>query len=204
MSRDSSGNCTRNKTGGYIAGASILAADVNAEIADIITMLTDSVSRSGKGALQANLDVGGYKIVNSDAGSASGNLVEYDQMNTAITASKKYKTGSFTRAMNSASGSQAVTGVGFQPKFLRFVCGVTGQAIGSWGTYDAATSQCMFESDDGLKHVTASLCVVLQYAATSAQQVASVASLDADGFTLTWTKNNSPTGTGFINWEAIG
>lgn len=73
MPRDSAGNCTRNH--GVVSGATafeqefIAGTDVNyqshdAGMNDVIAMLTDSFSRSGKGAMQANADMGGFRLTN--------------------------------------------------------------------------------------------------------------------------------------------
>jgi microcystin-dependent protein len=84
MSRNGSGTYTRPIVSGVIAGDDILASEYNSEIDDISTALTDSVSRSGKGALQANLDAGGYKITNLGAATANGQAVRYDEFTSSI------------------------------------------------------------------------------------------------------------------------
>lgn len=83
MSRNSSGTYTRPIVTGIIAGDDILASEYNSEIDDISTALTDSVSRSGKGALQANLDAGGFKVTNLGAATANGQAVRYDEFTAA-------------------------------------------------------------------------------------------------------------------------
>lgn len=85
MPRNSSGTCT-NPLGPFIAGISIVATEVNTVNSDIYADLTDSLSRSGKGGLTANMNAGGFRITNLQAGNASGHAVEYDQFNTQISA----------------------------------------------------------------------------------------------------------------------
>jgi hypothetical protein len=51
------------------------ATEVNADFTDVAAQLTDSLSRSGKGGMQAALDMGGYKVQNTGAPAASGDVV---------------------------------------------------------------------------------------------------------------------------------
>lgn len=90
MPRNSSGTCSKALPD-FIAGDDIRATDANNVNDDFVSMLTDSLSRSGKGGLQANMDAGGFRITNLQAGNASGHAVEYDQFNalsTIVTTSK--------------------------------------------------------------------------------------------------------------------
>jgi microcystin-dependent protein len=79
MSRNSGGTYTRPIVSGVIAGDDIRASDYNSEIDDISTALTDSLSRSGKGTMLANLDAGGFKVTNLGAATANGQAVRYDE-----------------------------------------------------------------------------------------------------------------------------
>lgn len=78
MPRNSSGTCT-NPLGPFIAGDDILATEVNSVNSDVYSVLTDSLSRSGKGGLTANLDANGFKIANLGAANANGQAVRYDE-----------------------------------------------------------------------------------------------------------------------------
>ena len=64
MPRDNSGKATSSQEPAK-SGTTILARVYNAVISDIMDMLTDSLSRSGKGKMQADLDLGGKKIINA-------------------------------------------------------------------------------------------------------------------------------------------
>lgn len=61
MPRDSSGNCTLAESA-FVPGTTISSAAVNSDFSDIITMLTDSLSRSGQGGMTAvlELDTSGF------------------------------------------------------------------------------------------------------------------------------------------------
>lgn len=94
MSRNSSGTYTRPIVAGVVAGDDILASEYNSEIDDISTALTDSLSRSGKGAMLANLDAGGFKVTNLAAATANGQAVRYDEFTSAISSLTSSKANS--------------------------------------------------------------------------------------------------------------
>lgn len=56
MPRNSSGSCTLAEAA-FVASTPIRAATMNSDLSDIADMLTDSLSRSGKGSMQATLDL---------------------------------------------------------------------------------------------------------------------------------------------------
>lgn len=107
-----------------------------------------------------------------------------------------YKISSFTRAMTTASGSQIITGIGFRPKLILFQCGIPGTGFGSSGTVTTDSQLASLYSTPNMSPAQA-------YAGFAGIDVSNyqtfvVASFDADGFTLTWTKVASPTGTAAI------
>lgn len=98
------------------------------------------------------------------------------------------------RTNSDATGDVAYTGVGFTPTCI--TCNASVEGISqSVGICDSAKTQaCKFviggagyDADGDFIHGETTL--------SSARQVATVKTLDADGFTLTWTKTGSPTGT---------
>ena len=108
----------------------------------------------------------------------------------------KSKIIAISRDMTLASGSVAYTGIGFQPTSMVAIGCINGSmpplTVGiadsgrnafSLNQYGASAIQAV----GGLLNITVSPGVY---------QAAAVASFDADGFTLTWTKAGSPTGTG--------
>jgi hypothetical protein len=108
---------------------------------------------------------------------------------------KGIKVGTFTRDLTASSGDVAITGVGFKPSALitfgTVTTGTIGFSIGfsdgnagyssevrgSTPTYDS-TGGGLWQTFDGTN-----------------QHYAILKSFDSDGFTLTWTKVNTPTGT---------
>lgn len=96
-----------------------------------------------------------------------------------------------TRDLTAASGNVSYTGAGFKPTVIIQLSHITA-SIASIGLADSA------RTDLGLKmNVTATYESGVIYFETSSNnyQYGTIASYDSDGFTLTWTKVNSPTGT---------
>ena len=127
-----------------------------------------------------------------------------------------FKKGSFTK--NTATGSQAVTGVGFQPEALIFFWTrqtATGSASNSYlGTGFATGSSneraVAYASDDAdgnaadsAMYQSQSHCLImfLENSATAAA-LAELTSFDADGFTLNWTTNEAR--ADIIHYVALG
>lgn len=106
-----------------------------------------------------------------------------------------FKVGAFTRDVSAASGNVATTGVGFLPKVLVIMGVINAAPQMSIGFYDGTAHGCIAMYTNDAWTYTASYITFCQFGSGSSEQKASVASLDADGFTLTWTKTGTPTGT---------
>lgn len=118
--------------------------------------------------------------------------------------------GYASRNQNTASGTQAITGVGFTPKIVYFLCVMGGTNRLSWGFGTSSDNRCVLDyhsanptssydtyssSGDALKPMVDN----------SNHQKGSINSMDADGFTITWTKVGSPaSATMEIHFFAIG
>lgn len=114
-----------------------------------------------------------------------------------LTEITEYKILALTRDMTGATGDVAYTGVGFQPRQVVFFGSVSNETAGSWGVDDGTTKNCSYQEDAGkmLSSITSSIVMRL---GSNLNQHAFSASLDSDGFTLTWVKDGSPTGTATI------
>uniref|UniRef100_A0A6M3KB96 Uncharacterized protein n=1 Tax=viral metagenome TaxID=1070528 RepID=A0A6M3KB96_9ZZZZ len=133
-------------------------------------------------------------------------------MNAAATApewAKGLKVGSLTRNMISGSGDVAYTGVGFKPGSIIFIACVNASSQFSIGFDDATTHTAILDNSidaDAANtwSATASSSIHLcTGVAGIVFQTAIVKTFDADGFTLTWTKGNTPSGTGNIIYIAL-
>lgn len=114
--------------------------------------------------------------------------------------------GSFTRDTSVATGSQSVTGVGFKPKSLLFLANITAtsaMSIGLWGKNN--TAGCLLDNGAGAadSYTTNSSSVIFMRRTATADATAEPGTFDADGFTISWTKTGSPTGTTVVIYLAM-
>ncbi len=107
----------------------------------------------------------------------------------------------FTRDMTAASGDVSYTGVGFAPMALTTFCnnGTSAFSFGMSGSSKAG--YCAYR--DNLDVNGAGGFLIDLDMSGGAYQYATVKTYDADGFTLTWVKGGSPTGTASLNFLAI-
>lgn len=106
----------------------------------------------------------------------------------------------FTRDTSVASGTQAVTGVGFKPVSIQFIManGSGADNAASIGfTTPAGSAKCLNTPDTG---DTAGVWqtnsnVILYVESNTARYGATLESYDLDGFTLQWNKTGLPTAT---------
>ena len=112
------------------------------------------------------------------------------------------KAGTFTRNFTAVAGDVAITGVGFKPSAIIFYQCIVGSVVGSWGFATAANSYCIMLTGSGTLTISDTECIwSYQDGANSAR--AWMKTMDSDGFTLTWAKTGSPTGTGQIKYIAF-
>lgn len=107
---------------------------------------------------------------------------------------------SFTRVMTTAAGNVSYTGVGFKPSAVIFIAGIVGGSdSGSTGFSSASTNASLETLDFGTFGVfMQSVSLIIRNPTLADFQTATIASMDTDGFTLTWAKSGSPTGTGTV------
>lgn len=133
---------------------------------------------------------------------------QYQLLSGGAPALGRVKIGSFTRDTSTASGTQAVTGVGFKPRSLLFIqCGTTAWSGWSIGWDNVTATGCIASNQQvtaGTAVNTTSFSVQNIQSNTNDVYQGKVQSLDADGFTMVWTKTNSPTGTTTILYFALG
>ena len=114
----------------------------------------------------------------------------------ASTTNARLKIGSFTRDISTA-GSQAVTGVGFKPKAVIFLqCGSAAWSSPSIGFDNVTSAMCLsyqggIVSTQWVNYTNRSIFVanngISDYSGL-------LASLDSDGFTITWTRTGTTIG----------
>jgi hypothetical protein len=84
MPRNTSGTYTKPDGTTAVTGTPISSSAYNNLANDIGSALTDSLSRSGKGGMQADLSMGGKKITNLAAGTADADALRRDQVVSLI------------------------------------------------------------------------------------------------------------------------
>jgi hypothetical protein len=115
-------------------------------------------------------------------------------MNAGATApewASGFKMGSFTRAIDGSTADVSYTGVGFKPSHVFF--------------FMSGPASCCFGVDDGTSRASIYpyISEITAFGATgttslisledgSKYQTGIIKTLDSDGFTITWTKNGSP------------
>jgi hypothetical protein len=99
----------------------------------------------------------------------------------------------FSRDTTVASGTQAITGVGFRPSSVIFLAHQDGVDEASWGVDDGVTPRS-FGDNVGTYQSQGSFSLA-DIESGANVYVGRVTSFDVDGFTVTWTKQNTPTGT---------
>lgn len=122
----------------------------------------------------------------------------------------KVKVGNFTRVMSVATGNVSYTGVGFTPRALLLFSSLQNGSVAntSVGFTDGTSNWCLLSySTTGANFLTTILtdkCVyAFDDAATLKVNHATLASFDADGFTLSWTKSSTPTSTMNLGYLAL-
>lgn len=68
-----------------VVGTKVTANWANTTLSDIASVLTSCLDRAGRGGMQANLALGGYKITGLAAGTATGEAVNKDQLDSLQT-----------------------------------------------------------------------------------------------------------------------
>jgi hypothetical protein len=187
------------------AGSMTLASQVEAEAATDNTKYMSALRVKQLAAVVANLPVKDED--NMASNSASHVPTQQSTKAYADSLSTKFKIGAFTRVMDTATGDVAYTGVGFTPKAIvalgkcdpdsiATICASISQGLDSYlvATYTAT----------GVK-ATQGAYFLSFVEGVSLSQVAVLKSLDADGFTLTWTRTGSTSGnTAYGYYLAIG
>lgn len=136
---------------------------------------------------------------------STGGLEQGEEMPRADEAQTYFKVDFFTRDIALASGTQEVTGVGFLPKAV--ILFATSEAVGeaSWGLDDGANHFSLFDmhntASNTFKRITSQSIRI--WVSSTNYYDGYVSSWGSDGFTMTWTKNGSPTGTVMVGYLAF-
>ena len=107
------------------------------------------------------------------------------------------KVGSFTRDTSTASGTQAVTGLGFTPRAVIFLAIQNTTREMSIGFDDGTNTEMIFDDQSSAGTYSGGSSISIRDSETggTAEYDGKISTLDSDGFTMTWTKTGTPTGT---------
>ncbi len=159
------------------------------------------ISYNQAGFIPGTAAAGQLFVGQSTTSSPAWETMSGDCTNTsalAMTCTRASKVVTTTYDLSTASGTQAITGVGFQPSTCSILASVGGgNSMWSSGVVDSALNQNAINSFSDSSNVTPTTgkAIVYENAAASASQIATITAYGADGFTLTWVKTGSPTGT---------
>lgn len=110
----------------------------------------------------------------------------------------KTKVIQITRDLSTAGGDVSYTGVGFKPSALFVMASMNANQV-SWGVSDSTGTDFVQARIASGAFATASGTlgspIVFYEVSSGNYQTATVKTYDADGFTLTWARTGSPTGT---------
>lgn len=132
--------------------------------------------------------------------------VGYFRANGTAVGGASHVVGLATRDMTLASGTQSITGLGFQPKSVELLTGDGGglssyHAVGiSDGTNHRVLYRDVATGNFGINNGNAAAWVTSQ--GGSNFQLGTI-TMTSDGFNIVWTKTGSPTGTATIAYKAM-
>ena len=116
-----------------------------------------------------------------------------------------YMTTHFSRDMTAASGTQDITGFGFDPTHMYLYIAVEGRKECCFGQYGDGRQRSFSTTEANNQHLSTGNVIRLYTIYSGTNQHGSI-SFITDGFRITWTKNGSPTGTAYgwsTGWRAV-
>lgn len=176
-----------------------------------ITEIRNTRLFGGSATITTSINASGASVTGFLPSGASGAVLVSRGNETVpvYAAVPRVKVGTITRDLTAVSGNVATTGVGFKPSLVFFFTNVSNNNRMSFGA-DAGSSSGMTiydnlgNTDNTYDNSVSGGASILAMTSTGTRQFANINSLDADGFTLAWTKDGSPTGTLTIIYVAIG
>ncbi len=192
--------------GKTMSGDAVMAASGAMTITSLAVTTTKIAANAVTNAKLAQMSASTIK--GNNTGGASDTLdMTVAQTLSLLGALSKVKVGNFSRDIATATGSQVVTGVGFTPRLLVFTGGVNGTAkVSLTGFTDGTTHAVTFDNGNASADTYGASATQDLYFVASGSDYTSgiVSSLDSDGFTISWIKTGSPTGTATISYIALG
>ena len=127
-----------------------------------------------------------------DAKYATSKALANADLNTRL----KSKVITSTRDLTAATADISYTGVGFEPTSIIAICNIDGSTNSvSFGFADSGKSSSEIEKDSNTYWYKNDILLRASTSVGSSFQNATIKSYDSDGFTISWIKAGSPTGT---------
>ena len=199
------------KTHTFSAGAAIIAAQHNTNFDTIYNDYNGNITNANIAAAAAIADTKLAQITTASkvSGTALTELASVPSgagaLPTANSSAMEVVVGQFTRDMTAASGDQEVDITGsFKPSSVIFFGGENQtREMTLIGSDDGTNAQCIFnDATANGTYQLASASIWIEETNGANYYWGSISSLDSDGFTITWTKVGTPSGTATINYRA--
>ena len=177
---------------------SALVTTLKATSAEVATGLEDAKIVTPKGlkdaGIVAHTKAAGSDITTGtdDAKYATSKALANADLNTRL----KSKVITSTRDLTAATADISYTGVGFEPTSIIAICNIDGSTNSvSFGFADSGKSSSEIEKDSNTYWYKNDILLRASTSVGSSFQNATIKSYDSDGFTISWIKAGSPTGT---------
>ena len=116
-----------------------------------------------------------------------------------------HMTSQFSRDMTAASGTQDITGFGFDPTHIILYIAIEGAVGCCFGHFGNGNQRSFSTTEANNQHLSGGTIIRLYTNYSGTNQHGDV-SFITDGFRITWAKNGSPTGTAYgwsTGWRAV-
>jgi len=178
-----------SRTYSYVSGQTIDPDEVTTNENNIFTYLQNGVDTYVAGSVD-NADV------SNSAAIALSKLASTPYANVDM--------GRFVIDTATATGTQSVTGVGFQPVFVIFIAAEPASDEVSWGYDTSSLRDCIGRDGANYFWNGENHSIQAREDSTTDAYSGKVNSFDSDGFTIGWTKTGTPTGNLSVMFLAIG
>ena len=134
MSRNGSGVYSLPAGNPVVTGTTIASTWANTTMNDLAAALTDSVAADGQTPMTGNLDLNTHKVVNLEAGSASGEAVEFAQFKTpTFTGNVTMSSTGFALIPAGTTAERPVSPANGQIRYNTTTSQFEGYQGGAWG-----------------------------------------------------------------------
>jgi hypothetical protein len=149
----------------------------------------------------------GSSLTSLPAANLTGTLPAIDGSNLTSVPAGQVKVGTFSRIATTGSGTQVITGVGFQPVAVLLSCSMAVSPFASFSGYDdATTAECItdYSSTSSNTYLPSGHHSVDCRIASGNTQMGKISSMDSNGFTFSWTLSGAGHGyTMTVNYIAL-